>query len=153
MPALRFTLPGSQTRTPLIGAGVLVLIGVAAAVFGKMPFASCVWFVALVLLVVYFLVMYGSYAEFDDTGLRSRRGAFGHHVTWDNVREVALDPKSGQVLICYRHNGKHFKIGAPISGGLSVDSDYRAKVAQVLAFVAARVPTQPAAPAQARRTP
>ncbi len=139
MTSLRFTLPPQQQRRPVIGAGVLLVIAVLTGRLGLLGLAVPVAFIAVVLLVVYLLVMFGSFSEFDEQGIHSKRGVFRHKVTWEQVREVKLDPKSGQLLMVYKHHGKPFKVGAPISGGLSTDPQYRAKVAEILAFVQAHL--------------
>ena len=133
--SLHFTLPSRQAWTPVIGAGVLLLIAVIGGALGGLGIAIPFVFFAVTLLVVYFLVMFGSYSVLDETGIRSRRGVYRHRVTWGEVRDVRLDSKSGETLMIYRHDGKPFKLGAPISGGLSNDPEYRAKVAQVRQFV------------------
>ncbi|WP_202451789.1 MULTISPECIES: hypothetical protein [unclassified Streptomyces] len=134
MTTLRFTLPPAQNWAPVIGAGVMLAVAGGAAALGGVGFAIPVALIALILLVVYFLVMFGSYGQFDEDGIRSRRGIFRNHLTWAEVREVKLDPKSGQCLMAYKNHGRPFKIGAPVSGGFSQDPQYRAKVAQILEF-------------------
>jgi hypothetical protein len=138
VPTLRFTLPRQQQSTPLIAAACFLAVAGIVAAFGGLGFAIPLALLAVMLLVVWGLVMYGSYGILDESGIRSRRGVFRHHVAWHNVREVKLDPKSGECLVVYRHHGRAFKLGAPVSGGLSTDPQYRAKVAQVLQYVAAR---------------
>ncbi|MCQ4082583.1 hypothetical protein NGB36_18735 [Streptomyces sp. RB6PN25] len=139
MTALRFTLPTRQAWTPIIGVGVLLLIAVIAGGFGALGVAVPFVFFAVMLFVIYFVVMFGSYSTFDETGIHSKRGIYRHKVTWDQVREVKLDPKSGQVLMVYKHHGRPFKLGAPISGGFSTDPEYRAKVAHIQEFVRAHI--------------
>lgn len=135
MTDLRFTLPTGQSLRPVIGALALILIALIAGALGAMGLAVPVAVIGLVLLGTYFLVMFGSSSVFDETGIRSRRGVFRHTASWENVRDVRPDPDSGEVLVVYRHQGKSFKIGAPASGGLSTDKDYRFKVEQILDFV------------------
>lgn len=135
MTSLRFTLPTSQSRRPVIGAAALILIALVAGAAGAMGLAVPVAVIGLVLLGTYFLVMFGSFSVFDESGIRSRRGVFRHEAAWENVREVKPEPESGEVLMVYLHQGKAFKVGAPASGGLSTDKDYRVKVAQILEFV------------------
>ena len=136
---LRFALPPQQARKPLIGAGVLIALAVITGAFGVVSLALPLALIAVALLVVYFLVMYGSSSTFDETGIHSKRGIYQNKVTWAEVREVKLDPKSGEVLMVYKTQGKPFKLGAPISGGLSTDPQYREKVAQIQEFVRAHV--------------
>lgn len=136
--SVRYTIPRGQQSTPLIGVVVLVLVGAIAGLFGGLGLAVPFVMIAVFVLIIWFLVMYGSYAVLDEDGIRSKRGVFRHAVAWSEVREVKPDPKSGEVLVVHRTRGRPFKLGAPISGGLSQDPEYRAKVAQVLAFVKAR---------------
>ncbi|MEU6850402.1 hypothetical protein ABZ901_10805 [Actinacidiphila alni] len=147
MRELRFTLPFQQQATPLIGVCVLLLIAGVAAALGGIGFAIPLGSIALFVLVLYGLVMYGSYGILDETGIRSRRGVFRNRVMWANVRAVAPDPKSGECLIVYRHHGRPFKLGAPISGGLSTNPNFRQETAQTLAYVSAHVTTTGAPPA------
>lgn len=136
---LRFTLPPGQQRTPLIGAGVLLLIAILSGSTGSMGLAVPVTVIAIVLLVIYFSVMFGSFSVFDEHGIRSRRGVFRNEVAWENVHAVRPDPKSGQVLMVYRTDGKPFKVGAPISGGVSTDPEYRAKVDRIMEYAQPRI--------------
>jgi hypothetical protein len=137
MTSLRFTLPPGQQSSPLIGAGVIALIALIAAASGGIGFAIPLGLIALGLVILYLCTMFGSFAEFDETGIRSKRGIFRNTVKWAEVREIKLDPKSGEVLMVYKHHGRPFKLGAPISGGFTTDRGYRAKVAEILAFAAA----------------
>jgi hypothetical protein len=123
----------------MIGAGVLLLIAVVAGTLNVISLAVPVGLIAVVLVIVYFLVMFGSYSAFDESGIHSKRGIYRNKVTWAEVREVKLDPKSGEVLMVYKHHGRPFKLGAPISGGLSTDPQYREKVAQIQEFVRAHI--------------
>lgn len=139
MQDLRFTLPSQQQAAPVIGVCVLLLIAGISAALGGIGVAIPVAAIAVLVLVVYGLVMYGSYGVLDETGIRSRRGVFRNHVAWANVREVTPDPKSGECLIVYRRHGRHFKLGAPISGGLSTNPRFQREIAQALAYVSAHV--------------
>jgi len=137
MTSLRFTLPPRQQSSPLIGAAVLVLIGLLGSLVGGFGFAIVMAVIALFIVLLYFCTMFGSFSEFDEIGIRSKRGIFRNTVTWAEVREVKLDPKSGEVLMVYKHHGRPFKVGAPISGGVTTDRAYQAKVVEILTFVAA----------------
>jgi len=135
--SLRFTLPSRQERTPVVGTVVIGLVALLAGLTGSLEVAAGLGGVAVLVSVLYLLVMFRSYGEFDETGIRSQRGVFRNAVTWAEVRQVKLDPKSGQCLMVYRRQGKPFKVGAPVSGGLAKDPQYQAKIMQVLDFVAA----------------
>jgi hypothetical protein len=137
--SLRFTLQPQQQRKPVLGAFMLLLIAVLADWQGSLDLAVPAALTAATLLVIYLLVIKGSYSEFNEHGIHSRRGIFRNQVTWEEVSEVKPDPKSGQLLMVYKHHGKPFKVGAPISGGLSTDPQYQAKVTQILKFARSHI--------------
>lgn len=135
--SLRTTLPTGQQLTPVFGAVVSLAVAALSAFVGSPGMALVLTLIAVALLTLYALVMFGSYSVLDATGVHSRRGVFRNHATWDEVEDIRLDPKSGECLVVYRRDGRPFKLGAPISGGMSTDPGYRARVTAVLEFAAA----------------
>jgi hypothetical protein len=117
----------------------LLVLAVIMGALGVVTLVLPLALIAVMLLVAYFLVMFGSFSTFDETGIYSKRGIHQNKVTWDEVSEVKLDPKSDETVMVYPTHGKPFKLGAPITGGLSGDPEYREKVAQIQEFVQARI--------------
>jgi hypothetical protein len=136
---LHFTLPPQQARRPPIAAGVLLVLAVIMGALGVVTLVLPLALIAVLLVVVYFLVVFGSFSIFDEAGIHSKRGIHRHQVTWNEVSEVKLDPKSDETVMVYPTNGRPFKLGAPITGGLSGDPEYREKVTQIQEFVRAHI--------------
>jgi hypothetical protein len=119
--------------------GVLIVVAVVALHAHAYPLGLVVVLLAVVLAVEYVLVEAGSYAAFDESGVRSKRGGFRREAAWAQVRQIRPEPKYGQVLVVYLREGKPFKLGAPATSPLARDPEYRAKCAEVLRFAETRI--------------
>lgn len=142
MPPLRFDLPKSQRYVVLV---VIALALVAAAVMAARHHvvqAVLPLVIAIALGVCYVLFMHDAYTELSAWGIVNKRGTLNHRVAWPDVREVLLDPKTGNGVLVRPHHGKAFKLASPSTAPANPDPQFAEHVAQILNYAKACIPPQ-----------